>query len=175
MIQGKGFSAVIHYITARLHSCIISNHYKFLSTYILKTFLVCSFGSWNTISMSVPSIYDLIHDRNLIRARLNVCRAALLCLNSLDSEPIKCCLFEIWFSDRILGRIALRQDYFVLFLPTGDTYKKTLISSSKNGWQKLTLLPNYHKLHIVLRFSQYNYSSWPRKVKLWVSKSLLEI
>ena len=86
----QGFTAVIHYITASLHSCIISNYYQFLKTYILKAFLVCSSSNRRTISTSVTSIYDLIHDRNLMKARLNVCRVALLCLNSLDSEPIKC-------------------------------------------------------------------------------------
>ena len=33
-------------------------------------------------------------------------------------------LFEFWFSDPVLRRIASRKDYFVLFLPLGDTYKK---------------------------------------------------
>ena len=62
----QGFTAVIHYITARLHSCIISNYYQFLWTYILIAFLVCSYGNRSTISTSVTSTYDLIHDRNLI-------------------------------------------------------------------------------------------------------------
>lgn len=62
----QGFTAVIHHITARLHSCIISNYYQFLWTYILKAFPVCSSSNRSTISTSVTSTYDLIHDRNLI-------------------------------------------------------------------------------------------------------------
>ena len=64
----------------------------------------------------------MIHNHD--RARLYFCRAALLCLNRFDSEPIKCSYLNFDFLTESYGELPRVNTVLSYHLPIGDTYNK---------------------------------------------------